>query len=364
MERIKSKGRGFTLVELLVVIGIIALLVSLLLPSLHKARRAARTVACAANMRSILQGMYLYVNANKGYFPGSPWSSAGHLRDFSYPLFGTGNTHENNVPGVIQAWDWMSPIAKMMNLDFNEGAFETDRRARFIRLMSYGAFQCPENQILAFCYDSGAWPTMFLNSYSTSLDFMLKRNTSIDTGSANNTNAYGVGRYVGRTEWNVPNGYVPKITKIGSPSQKVYIADGSRWAVYDTGPDYEKNWIGQMGGIFSDQRAYCPFNRSRERQFLSGNAGGTAMRDPMLYAYRHGTTKAFSRDTASYRLNMGFFDGHVETMNAMDAMNPEFWSPRGTEINTSHGPTRDSAQVYTDVWQKFLSTAGAKYIVP
>ncbi|HEV7300629.1 MAG TPA: prepilin-type N-terminal cleavage/methylation domain-containing protein [Tepidisphaeraceae bacterium] len=64
---------GFTLVELLVVIGIIALLISMLLPALNRARAAANTVACLANLRSIGQGITLYTNGNKGSLPYGFW---------------------------------------------------------------------------------------------------------------------------------------------------------------------------------------------------------------------------------------------------------------------------------------------------
>lgn len=66
---IMRRRRAFTLVELLVVIGTIAVLIGILLPVLGRARETANRTACAANMRAAGQAILLYINANKGALP-------------------------------------------------------------------------------------------------------------------------------------------------------------------------------------------------------------------------------------------------------------------------------------------------------
>jgi prepilin-type N-terminal cleavage/methylation domain-containing protein/prepilin-type processing-associated H-X9-DG protein len=89
--------KGFTLVELLVVIGIIALLIALLLPSLNKAREQAYLVTCTSNMRQCGLAMFMYAQDNRGRLPGSKGQGPINLdwsgRNNALYLQSGGNTH-------------------------------------------------------------------------------------------------------------------------------------------------------------------------------------------------------------------------------------------------------------------------------
>ena len=105
-----ADSAGFTLVELLVVIGIIAVLIGILLPALGRARQQANQVKCMANLRSIGQAIIMYTQQNKGSLP---WGFCFHGN--AYPQGGT-------YDGV--SVDWTTLLVNTLNPKVDYGYYD------------------------------------------------------------------------------------------------------------------------------------------------------------------------------------------------------------------------------------------------
>lgn len=86
-----NRNKGFTLVELLVVIAVIALLLSILLPSLRRAKNISRRVVCISNIRQMCVAVRTYLINNNDFFPPA-----------SLDVYGP-----NATPGIQYAWDFI-----------------------------------------------------------------------------------------------------------------------------------------------------------------------------------------------------------------------------------------------------------------
>jgi len=153
--RVSAVRSGFTLVELLVVIGIIALLISILLPSLAKAREQGIRTKCLANIKSLGMGIQMYANENRSYVCAVNWGDSA-----------TGN-------GRVKA-GWLYSAGAGLYPNFN-GTTLTEQQVEEGALWPYvkvhGVYRCPGHDITNIFGKTDSQVSYLMNGAMNSFDF-------------------------------------------------------------------------------------------------------------------------------------------------------------------------------------------------
>lgn len=150
----RSPTKAFTLVELLVVIGIIALLISILLPALSAAREQARVIKCGSNLRTIGQGLAIYESSFKDAVPAAVLYAGFQL------IGGQQSGQSGTVPDSSKPDIWGQGYISWSATIMNKGALDGSDPV-FRSTLGWEAFQCPS-------LDNGGLPPA--STYPANLD--------------------------------------------------------------------------------------------------------------------------------------------------------------------------------------------------
>jgi len=258
---------AFTLVELLVVIGIIALLVGILLPTLSNARRSANDVKCASNIRQLCAALLNYASENKSKFP---------------PNLNNGAMYPTPPASLPQASLW----------------YDQDRIGRYLpKTVQYGSgsiggnvFICPNDEDAARSYSMNHWASSVCDQFALNVStngWVYNPNAGPNLASADRGTLF------------------TSATKGGA--QLILITE--RYSANGTVPPYAASATVGYQGTTAGSRFLGNLNLS------TGRFDITPTEIDYMRHRRKGEGKGVE---ARGRLNIGFADGHVAPYSADD----------------------------------------------
>ena len=268
--------RGFTLVELLTVIGIIAILTALILPALAGARRAAQATQCASNLRQLTTAMVNYSVEFKGYFP-------------------------PNVGAMKMYWYNQAAIGRYLKAASPPGSDQCIN----------GVFVCPADT-------EGAVRSYSMNTFASGIvsDFVASA-----------------------LEQDPPRGKLWK-SNVPEASNMILLIESFSWEDWPEEAEEPTQFSSPALVGFFPQRPGARFDSGGSGAGGTDNYRFGAMQSQLAYFRHRPAKQAGTLGEAIGRLHIGFADGHVSLHSNKELVTPEgrstfvaMWSPIDRQID-------------------------------